>query len=150
MKILGVDCAGVLFYPYGKSVTGAIQNLQKLTQENRFDEIYLISRVNFLGRVLFPLYLNRLHFWEQTGIPKDHLYFVNYDSDKVSICEDLGITDFVDNSYSVLRHMVGVVDRCYAFKQWKVTDLIHPAKVRNVTRVKSWEEFSLIAGAVSK
>ena len=140
MKILGVDYANTIARPVsGKVMLNSLESLRVIVRSGRFGNVYIISRANVLGRVLFLLRLRSLNFWERTGIPRKNIYFCWRDKDKADICKKLGVTDFVDDKLSVLKKM-GDVDRRFAFNPAKKDVEKHPDVMARVIRAASWCE----------
>jgi hypothetical protein len=139
MKILGVDCEGVIFRAYGNSIQGSFESLRKIQKSGLFERIYIISRVGLIGRIYFPFRLWLMNFSERTGIPWKNIYFCRRQEEKAIICKRLGVTDFVDDKFKVLRHMKNL-ERRYAFNS-KAEDIENYSKGNeNVIVVGSWAE----------
>ncbi len=139
-KVLGVDCEGVLFKAVGRPLPRALESVRKLAQSGSFEKVYIVSRVNIFGRIIFPLRLRMLGFWKYTGIPRSNLYFCRRDRDKSAICEQLGITDFIDDRLKVL-HFLETVDRRYAFNPRRKREFKkYPETAEDVTITGSWDE----------
>src|SRR3989344_4233084 len=97
-SILGIDCGDVIFYTgSGALLPDVIETLQSIVRSQRFDKIYIISRVNPFTKVLFLFRLWRRNFWTRTGISREHIYFCPGFQNKSAIAESLGITHFVDD-----------------------------------------------------
>ena len=139
MRILGVDCGNVILYPFGRIVPGAFESLEVIVQSGRFDAIYIVSRANIISRTLFLLRLRRSQFWEKTGIPRGNIYFCLKNRRKIDICKKLGITDFIDDRLSVLKHMESLKCR-FAFSPTKSNMKHYPEIYPQVIAVRSWEE----------
>lgn len=139
MKRLGVDCEGVIFHAHARSLSGALEALRKIQETKQFADIYVISRVNVLGRIYFPIRLLFLRFSKRTGIPWDNIYFCRRQKDKAVLCEKLGITDFVDDRFSVLRHM-GKLEHRYAFGPTRRDFRKYAKDNKDIVVVRSWGE----------
>jgi hypothetical protein len=140
MRTLGVDCEGVIFRALGKTIPGVLDALRHINQSGCFADIYIVSRVNIIGRIYFPLRLRYLNFFNRTGIPRDHVIFCRYRKDKARICEQLGITDFVDDNPNVLTYMENV-DRLYAFTATKgIRRLVKKEFPAKALSISSWKE----------
>jgi hypothetical protein len=114
-RILGVDCANVIFYPWRmEAVPDSVESLRTLAGSKRFEKIYLISRANPLTRAYYRFRLKHLKVWEITDIPKENLHFCWRNAEKALIAKRLGITDFIDDSLMVLSNMDNGV-RTFAF-----------------------------------
>ncbi len=113
--VLGLDLGGVVFYPLGGQVPGALEHIQRIASAGRFRSIYIVSRANGPNRLYFLLRLSLMRFWRRTGIMRTRLYFCSRNSGKAAICERFGITHFVDDRPDVLRRL-GTVPRLFAFR----------------------------------
>jgi hypothetical protein len=114
--VLGVDCGDVILYTWGRRVPGSLASLRAIVQSGNFKEIYVISKANFFMRTVFLVRLYAMDFWSYTGIPREHLRFCLHYEDKAPICEDLGVTHFVDDRLRVLRRLTTVPHR-YIFRK---------------------------------
>jgi hypothetical protein len=139
MRKLGVDCGSVILYPFGGIVPGAFESLEAIAQSGQFDTIYIVSRANIISRTLFLLRLRRLRFWEKTGIPRENIYFCLKNYKKIEICNQLGVTDFIDDRLSVLKYMGSLKSR-FAFNMTKRSLKHYPKIYPHVTSVRSWKE----------
>lgn len=140
VRVLGIDCEGVIFRLFGHSLPGALESVRTLAASGDFERVYVVSRVNFLGRLFFPFRLWLLDFWGYTGVPRGHLYFCRRDKDKAVICEELGITDFIDDRLKVL-HFLRTVERRYALNPHRKREFKkYPETAAEVTIIKSWDE----------
>jgi hypothetical protein len=139
MRILGVDCAGVILNPCVGSVPDAFESLRRIAQSGRFEKIYIVSQVNPVGRIAFSHRLWLRDLWNYTGIPKNNLYFCRHRHEKWIFCEKLGITDFIDDNPEVLSYMRNV-DRLYAFNPGKISGGARYRLPRHVAFFSSWNE----------
>lgn len=139
MRILGVDCGNVILYPFGGIVPDSFESLKVIARSHRFDGIYIVSRANFISRSLFLFRLQRANFWEETGIPRENIYFCLKNRKKIDICKELGVTDFIDDRISVLKHMESL-ERCFMFapKNGGVRKYLYSPPW--LTPVRSWNE----------
>ncbi len=139
MKTLGVDCEGVIFHAHRRSIPRSLDSLREIVDSGQFENVYVVSKVNILGRIYFPLRLRLLGFERRTGIPRKHVHFCRRHRDKAVICEQLEITHFVDDRFKVLRHMKNVPYR-YAFDPKKRDLKKYPEVIDGMTIVRSWGE----------
>ncbi len=139
MRILGVDCAGVILNPCVGSVPDAFESLRRIAQSGRFEKIYIVSQANPIGRIAFSHRLWLRNLWNYTGIPKNHLYFCRRRREKSIFCEKLGITDFIDDNPEVLSYMHNVA-RLYAFNSGKMRSIGRRQLPRRVAFFSSWNE----------
>ena len=141
MKILGVDCGDVIFKAIsGKPISKSMETLRTIVQSGHFEKVYIISKADYLGEILFRTRLRNLDFWDYTGIPKEHLFFCRRYEDKKGICETLSVTHFIDDRFRVLNNLRNV-PYLFAFnpKRWKELRTYPEAQQRAVT-ITSWEE----------
>jgi len=138
MRILGVDCARVIFGPVAGSVPDALLSLREIVRSGQFEKVYIVSQVSFIGRLTFSYRLGRRDIWRYTGIPKSNLYFCRYRHEKSAICEKLGITDFIDDNLEVLSYMQNV-PRLYALNS-KKKDVDKYRFPEHVAFFASWKE----------
>ena len=54
MRILGIDCGRVIIDPVIGSVPDALEAVRAIARSGQFEKIYIVSRVNMVGRVYFP------------------------------------------------------------------------------------------------
>ncbi len=139
MRILGVDCAGVILNPLVGSIPDAFESLEKLARSGQFEKIYIVSQANVIGRIAFSHRLWLRGFWGDTGIPKSNLYFCRYRSEKSAFCKKLGITDFIDDNAEVLGSLRDV-ERVYAFDLKETSGTEKYQLSSNVTFFSSWKE----------
>ena len=140
VEILGVDCGNVIFRPFsGRQITGSILSLQKINQEKKFNQIFIISRAGLVHRIFFYLRLLSLNFWNTTGIPKENLYFCWRNKDKALLCKKLKVTHFIDDRLQVLSYLQDVKN-LYALNPTNKEINSHPQTFKSVKTAKSWSE----------
>ena len=139
MRILGIDCEGVIFHFHGKSVPGSLENLRKIVRSNRFDKIYIVSRARMLTRFYFLARLWYLNFWHYTGISRHDIYFCRRDEKKADICKQLKISHFIDDRFEVLRHLT-TVEKKYALDPTPRSIRRFARSNPDVVVAGSWEE----------
>eukprot|EP01126_Amoeba_proteus_P035194 TRINITY_DN3539_c0_g2_i7.p2 TRINITY_DN3539_c0_g2~~TRINITY_DN3539_c0_g2_i7.p2 ORF type:complete len:100 (-),score=18.63 TRINITY_DN3539_c0_g2_i7:285-584(-) len=61
-------------------------------------------------------FLEMKQFFSRTGILKSNVHFVEERADKAPVCENLQINCFVDDSLTVLRHLIPV--KCVQVRFW--------------------------------
>lgn len=152
-EVLGVDIGGVIMdkandntdtsffggnYLNTTSVLGTFETLRALTE--RFgDQIYLISKCGpkVAGKTVEWLAHHR--FFERTGIPHGQVRFCKERSGKAPICDELGVTHFIDDKLEVLGYLTSVRNR-FLFKPSEREIERHKQHLMGVTRVESWSE----------
>ncbi len=140
MRIIGIDCWDVIFRSWLTTpLPNAFSSLRKLVLSNHFNEVFIVSKVSFIGKYIVLFNFWRLNFYNYTGISKKNVYFCRHNRDKAIICEELGITDFIDDRLEVLNYM-GSVDHLYALNPRKEEFKKYPDITKKITIVKSWNE----------
>ncbi len=140
--ILGIDCGEVILYSLsGKPVPGAFDNIKRVVESGRFAKICVVSKVTPLLRFTFVWRLWYLNFWKYTGVPRKNLFFCSEHEDKAEICEQLGITHFVDDRLRVLDCLKTVNNRYALNPDLSGRQLRKYADAaREATIVDSWQE----------
>jgi len=153
-EVLGVDIGGVItdrvndntdtsFFSDNYLRTTAVSNvfeaLRRLVDERFGERVWLVSKC---GRRIQEKTLNWLRhhdFYYQTGVRAEHVRFCLERHQKAGICEELGITHFVDDRLEVLRNLT-TVGNLYFF-QPSPNEMRRFAHFLNrVRQINSWEE----------
>lgn len=118
-------------------VTGAVDALAALSKGPFEGRVYLVSKAGWRTAETTRRWLAHIDFFGRTGLSAAHVHFVPKRPDKAPVCEQLGVTHFIDDHVDVLQHLGSVPFR-YLF-----TGGIRPDKVpRNApswaTVVEDW------------
>ena len=82
----------------------------------RFDgRVWLVSKCGERVQQRTLAWLDHHHFYDRTGIPRDHVRFCRARPEKADHCAELAITDFIDDRVDVMAALRSVVDRRYLF-----------------------------------
>ena len=153
-KVLGVDIGNVIInhrgiemtdelfengyhtIPAMESVVDSLIQLKSLFGNN----IYLVSKCKVTADPKILSWLKKNSFFEQTGIPRDHVFFCRERSEKERICKQLNITHFIDDRLEVLSHLVGTVPNLYLMQPNEAEIKKFKKFLANVKVVRSWEE----------
>jgi hypothetical protein len=139
-NVLGVDCGDVIFTSFGGvAIEGALPSLRAIVASKKFKEVHVVSKIDPITEYAYRTWLDVHSFWKFTGIPKENLHFCRRHEDKAPICEELGVTHFIDDRLRVLYALKSVPYR-YALnprpedfeKYWSI--------LPDVTVVGSWSE----------
>lgn len=153
-ETLGVDIGGVIIdrvndktdtsffsdnYLQTTVVHGAFDALRELVERRFGDRVYLVSKCGKRMQDKTLHWLDHNRFYELTGIGYECVRFCRERHEKAGICEELGITHFVDDRLEVLSNLT-TVSTLYLFKP-------RPDEVRRfayllsrVIQVNSWQE----------
>ena len=87
---------------------GALDSLARLTRhfERR---VWLVSKCGKKVEGRSRAWLEKKHFFDRTGIPRNNLRFCKDRRAKTPICQELGIDVFIDDRLDVLLPMAGIV-----------------------------------------
>lgn len=122
-----------------EEVEGAIDAVSRLARE-RFDgRVCVVSKRSLATRDLAIRWLIRHSFWSRTGLGIDGLHFCLTRAGKAPICEQLGVTHFVDNRLEVLSHLESVPNRYLINAEDDEVDRFAD-HLSLVTRVASWKD----------
>ncbi len=123
MDVLGVDVGGVIIdrindgtdtsffstnYLKTTAVPGAVTALRRLVQERFAEKVFIVSKCGKNTEAKTIEWLHHNKFFEQTGISPNHVRFCRTREGKAPICQELGITHFVDDRLEVLSHLTTV------------------------------------------
>ena len=148
-KVLGVDIGGVITKGGNEIFTdaflespqmgGAFEAVRMLVANRFGNNVYLVSKCGENMQKKTRLWLSHHRFYEVTGIPESHVRFCLERHQKASICEELGITHFVDDRLEVLGSLT-TVSNLYLF-QPRPNEMRRFAHFLNrVRQVNAWEE----------
>jgi len=137
---LGVDCGNVILEQMnGTPVKNSLDTLKKIFEIKMFSDIYIISKCGPTVQELTLKWLKDLNFWNTTGISKDNIRFCRKFYQKEPICNELGITHFIDDRPRVLN-CLNSVKNLFAFNPI-AKSLSEYKQTKPLVIVYSWEEF---------
>lgn len=153
-EALGIDFGGVItdrandrtdtsfFGPNFRDTTpveGAFQAIRTLVRERFTAKVYIVSKAGQRTQEKTRQWMEVWDFYHQTGITAENVFFCIERRDKAAICENLGVTHYIDDRLEVLNCLATVPNR-YLFQ----------GEVREVDRnlkgalpfvvVNNWEE----------
>jgi len=86
------------------------------------------------------LWLAHHDFYRRTGIPESNVHFCKERSEKAPICQNLGITHFIDDKLEVLSYLT-TVEHKYLFQGDPKEINRYQGFLGKVYPVNSWPEF---------
>lgn len=128
VPVLGVDVGGVLVDRVAEgsdtsffgdrpmdtpAVAGALEAVAELVELFEF-RVHIVSKAGPKIAELTRRWLGSRGVTGDGGIPLDNVHFVRKRPEKHPICEQLGVTHFVDDRLDVLAHLTSV-DQRYLF-----------------------------------
>lgn len=90
---------------FREEVCGATLALWLLSRLRFGPNIHYVSKCKPGSEHLIRAWLEARRHFAFTGIPADHMHFCPERPEKAPICRDLGIDVFIDDRWTVLRHM---------------------------------------------
>lgn len=115
---------------------GAISSLRTLVDS--FEQrVWIVSKCGPSVQRKTLAWLAYHEIYEKTGLRKDRVRFCRARREKAPICEDLGITHFVDDRLDVLLPMEGIVPHRFLFGEQGAEGARVPD---SVTPVFDWAE----------
>ncbi len=155
-EVLGIDLGMVLIgerdmsvgvndpgfpeaYLAREEVDGAIDAVSRLARERFGGRVCIVSKRSVATRALAIRWLIRHSFWSRTGLGIDGLHFCLTRAGKAPVCEQLGVTHFVDNRLEVLSHLESVTNRYLINAEDDEVERFAD-HLPLVTRVASWKE----------
>jgi ADP-ribose pyrophosphatase YjhB (NUDIX family) len=144
MPVLGLDFGGTLFTETGirEPMPGAFESVREIAA--KFEgRAHIVSRINHdSAQPKILKHLENHRFWEATGIRPGSIRFCHKREEKAPICQELGITHFVDNRVEVLSHMADVPWK-YAYSPTNEEMAKMTALVGQEIKVKAtWKEIT--------
>jgi len=114
------------------AMAGAFDSLKRLVRafEGR---AWIVSKAGPRVQDNTERWLLHQDLYAKTGMSSTNLRFVRRRVDKVTQCQELGITHFVDDRVEVIEALTGVVPHLYLFGP---QDQPHP---RRALAVRTWE-----------
>jgi hypothetical protein len=153
--VLGVDIGGVIItrfdagadtsfhsddYLSTPAVPGALEALSQLVRERFGEKVFLVSKCGPRVQEKTLRWLERRCFHQVTGIDPRNVRFCRQRSEKAGICEELGITHFVDDRLEILGSLGSAVRIRYLFQARADEVKRFRQFVGLVTAVGSWQE----------
>ena len=152
--VLGVDIGGVIIgrgsdredtsffgpnYLLTESVTGVFESLRQL-RDTGFD-IFLVSKCGKTTEEKSKDWLKHHNFYRLTGVDESSVRFCRKRRDKANICEELGVTHFVDDRLEVLSYLENV-SNLYLFNPDEEEVRLFDSFLSKVSRVSSWQDLT--------
>lgn len=153
-ETLGVDIGGVIIdrinngtdtsffsdnYLQTTAVPGVFDALRQLVEKRFSDKVFLVSKCGQRVQDKTLHWLDHHRFYDLTGIGREHVHFCRERHEKAGICEELGITHFIDDRLEVLGNLT-TVGTLYLF-QPRLDEVRQFARFLNrVKQVNSWQE----------
>lgn len=149
-RIFGTDIGGVLAPPVSPSqkdqtddqslseflpIPDSFRVLSRIANELlKPEETFVVSYCDQATEVISRRWLDIHNFFEITRIPHGNLFYCRERSHKNIICQELEITDFVDDNIKVIKSLETVLNK-YLFKtKEKELTIIDPT----ISIVRSW------------
>jgi predicted HAD superfamily Cof-like phosphohydrolase len=132
------------------AVPGAFESIARLVAMFGADRVWLVSKCGANVERKTRGWLIHHRFYEQTGVLEAHLRFCLKRPDKAVICEELGVTHFVDDRQDVLDAMRGKVKHRFLFSgSWPPVEEAILESLRPSLAVGEWTkaEIELPPGA---
>lgn len=114
---IGIDIGNVLtqrdtdIRPFGEdylnvsAYDGAFEAVEKLVEWFGRKNIFLVSKCSLRNQEISKAWLVHKDFFDITGVPPENLYFCEKRHQKRGIAEEHQLNYFVDDRWSVLRHL---------------------------------------------
>lgn len=159
--ILGIDVGGVIIknadndadtsfmgknYLATPAMSDALSTISRLSE--MFDQVVLVSKCGTTVQAKTREWLAHHQFYEQTHVDPADVHFCRERHEKAPICEQLGVTHFVDDRLEVLSYLKTVPHR-YLFCPNPKEVAKFERYLPEVQRVESWRElYDQLVGAV--
>lgn len=151
-EVLGVDVGGVIidrvndgtdtsFFGRNFLLTTAVADVFDVLRQlnERFDQIVLVSKCGQSTQDRTRQWLAHHNFYDRTGIAESDVYFCRERREKSPICQQLGVTHFIDDRLEVLGYLK-TVSNLYLFRPIETEVKRFSHLLPRVKRVESWQE----------
>lgn len=113
---------------------GAIEGVRSLVNLSG-GNAWLVSKCGPNVQRKTKAWLRHWNFYQETGMPTEHLRFCLKRPEKAIHCKQLKLTHFIDDRLDVLQHLEGLVPNLYLFGEQPTLEVIPSF----VTHVSNWE-----------
>lgn len=96
------------------AMPGAFETIADLVERTN-GNVWLVSKCGPRIQVRTRLWLDHWRFFDETGMPREHLRFCRQRADKARHARELELTHFVDDRLDVLSHLRPIVPRLVLF-----------------------------------
>lgn len=122
-------------------VKEAFPSITQLVTTFGAEQVFLVSKCGEHTQKRTLEWLNHHDFYKQTGVLPYHVHFCRERHEKAVICKKLGIQIFIDDRFSVLKHL-NQAQKLYLFqpseeefKSYQETQIVLPIQV-----VSEWSD----------
>lgn len=151
---IGIDVGGVIIdrsndnkdtsffsdnYLNTTAVPGAFEAIGRIIKARFQDRAYIVSKCGRKTEAKTKEWLKHHKIYEITGIKEENAIFCRTRYEKAPICKEKGITHFIDDRMSVLRHM-DTVPYKYLFNPSQEELDEQPDMLKDVVIVKTWSD----------
>ena len=156
MDAIGVDVGGVIIdrvndgtdtsffsdnYLKTTAVPGALDTLTRLVKERFGDQVFIVSKCGKRTEEKTLHWFRHNRFFEQTGISQHNVRFCRTREGKAPICNELGITHFVDDRLEVLSYLT-MVPHQFLFQADPKEVRRFEKHLARATQVNTWEQIA--------
>lgn len=154
-KVLGVDIGNVIIdfrqvdtddknlmeerYSTIPPTDNVFKALKKLNDHFGGD-VFLVSKCTEWAEEKIGNWLNDNNFYSETGIKKDNVLFCRERREKKGLCEQKGVTHFIDDRLENLGYLVNDVEHLYLFQPKEDEIEEYKEHLPYVVRVENWED----------
>jgi len=153
-EVLGIDIGGVIIdrvndgtdtsffgdnYLRTTAVPDAFRVIRDLVEQRFGDRVYLVSKCGKKVEKKTLHWLAHHRFHDLSGILSDNVRFCRQRHEKSGICEDLGITHFIDDRLEVLSYLTSV-DSLFLFQPRYDEVRRFAQHLSRVMQVHSWQD----------
>lgn len=123
---------------HSPEIPGALEGIRKLRENG--DEVYLISKVGGEFEEKTNDWFAFHNFYRFTGVRQDHVIYCPERFMKATYCEELHMTHFVDDRFTVHHHLAALCMKLYLFNPTEGDARMCRKCLPRVPHVFSWTE----------
>ena len=95
-------------YLHTPQVEGAFESIRYLVERYDVHNVFLVSKCSLPTEKRTLNWLAYHSFFDKTNIRKEHVFFCRERIGKKAICEENEISCFIDDRFSVLKHLINI------------------------------------------
>lgn len=153
---IGIDVGGVIIdrvkndhtdtsffsdnYLATSAVPGAFEGITQLVRQFGSKNVFIVSKCGQVVQDKTCHWLEHHDFYATTGFLPENAHFCRERYDKLLLCQQLGITDMVDDRMEVLSYLVGHIPNLVLFQGQPDEMAKYLDQLKHVHPVQTWAE----------
>lgn len=157
---IGIDIGGVIIaedtdkpdlffsshFLKAKPVSNSFETIKELIDTFSSENIFIISKCGPEIQKKSLLWLEDNFFFQKTGFKRENINFCLHRNEKAIIAENLNLTHFIDDRYTVLKHFLPLsqIKQLFLFNpNVEEMRLMRSIPSNKITMISSWVEIKI-------